>query len=482
MTRRILHVGLGLLLIYVLLFVQLELTQVVRADSLRDHPQNTREIGMVFDAPRGAIKTTDGETVAQTVSVSGTRPRLRQYPYGSLYSHLVGFISAHHGGDGLERSHNNFLAGRDLAVRVQDKRDFFVDRARTGQIQLSVRHDVQLVARAALAGHRGAAVVINPANGAVLAMWSSPHFDPNHLSSHDLAAVTNDVTSLKSDKESPLLNRADSQLADVGPIFAIVTAASAIEAGLDDFLAPQVDSILVETGKEPIGNNKNATCGGGLTELLVTNCRTGWATIGSALGMSELRTRAKAFGMTESVSNSTGIHLNGVIRFDDEALSAAHIAAGVGVQLSPLHLAHLFATIGNDGQRIRPRVVDQIQSHDGSVIRDFEPEYLGQVIASETASKLQTMLAANVQAGNAQGLALNEVEVGGILASASAGHPQVWAIALAPVTQPELAIAVLLEGDNLGGPQVAESVVAAITRSIIEAVLRLPTPNLEGVE
>ena len=92
------------------------------------------------------------------------------------------------------------------------------------------------------------------------------------------------------------------------------------------------------------------------------------------------------------------------------------------------------------------------------------------------------MLAANVQAGNAQGLALNEVEVGGILASASAGHPQVWAIALAPVTQPELAIAVLLEGDNLGGPQAAESVVAAITRSIIEAVLRLPTPNLEGVE
>ena len=216
--------------------------------------------------------------------------------------------------------------------------------------------------------------MINPANGAVLAMWSSPHFDPNHLSSHDLAAVTNDVASLKSDKESPLLNRADSQLVDVGPIFAIVTAASAIERGLDDFIAPQVDSILIETGKEPIGNNKNATCGGGLTELLVTNCRTGWATIGSALGMSELRTRAKAFGMTESVSNSTGIHLNGDIRFDDEALSAAHIAAGVGVQLSPLHLAHLFATIGNDGQRIRPRVVDQIQSHDGSVIRDFEPE------------------------------------------------------------------------------------------------------------
>jgi peptidoglycan glycosyltransferase len=90
------------------------------------------------------------------------------------------------------------------------------------------------------------------------------------------------------------------------------------------------------------------------------------------------------------------------------------------------------------------------------------------------------MLVANVEKGTAQGLALDDVEVAGMLESGFNDHPHVWAIALAPVTQPELAIAVLVEGDQLSDPQVTETVVARITRSIIEAVLRLPSPNLEG--
>ncbi len=482
MTRRILHVGVALLLIYVLLFVQLELIQVVQAGTLRDHSLNTREITMVFDAPRGSIRTADGETVAETVSVSGARPRLRQYPYGSLYSHLVGFITAQHGGSGLERSQNDFLAGNDLGVRIQDTRDLFVDRARTGQLELSVRHDVQLVARAALAGHRGAAVVIDPSSGAVLAMWSSPHFDPNYLSSHDLAAVGNDFSALNSDEEGALTNRADSQLSEVGAIFTAVTAAAAIEAGLTDLKVPLSNEILTEISTELIQNKGNRTCGGDLTSLLLANCRTGWATIGLDLGQSDLRNRFRNFGLTESVSTDAAIHLGGLLTPDGVDLSAAHAAAGIGVQLSPLHVAHLFATIANDGLRVRPRVVNQVTSHDGSVIRDFTPELLGQVIAPETASKLRAMLAANVKQGNAQGLALDDVEVAGILASGFTDNPHVWATALAPVTQPELAIAVLLEGDEFSDSQVAETVVARITRSIIEAVLRLPSSNLEGTQ
>lgn len=480
MTRRILHVGVALLLIYVLLFFQLELVQVVRADTLRNHSQNRREITMVFDAPRGSIKTADGETIAETVSVSGAQPRLRQYPYGSLYSHIVGFISAEHGGSGLERKHNDFLAGNDLGVRIQDKRDLFVDRARTGQLKLSVRHDVQLVARAALGAYQGAAVVIDPSNGAVLAMWSSPHFDPNYMSSHDLAAVTNDLAALNSDEERPLTNRADAYLSEVGAIFTIVTAAAAIEAGLSDLVVPQKNTILAETHTEPIKNKGNVTCGGDLTSLLLTNCRTGWATIGLDLGKSELHNRSKSFGLTESVSIDTGIHLRGLLTPDKVDLSVPHAAAGIGVQLSPLHVAHLFATIANDGLRIKPRIVDQIQGHDGSVIREFAPELLGQAITRDTALRLQSMLVANVEKGTAQGLALDDVEVAGMLESGFNDHPHVWAIALAPVTQPELAIAVLVEGDQLSDPQVTETVVARITRSIIEAVLRLPSPNLEG--
>ena len=140
MTRRIAHVGVVFLVLYGLLFFRLEIIQVFNADTLRNHPQNTREITLVFDEPRGFIRTADGEVIAHTVAVSGRQGRLRQYPYGPLYSHVSGFISAENGGSGLERTQNDFLGGKDLGVRLQDNRDLFIDRSRTGQLELSIRH------------------------------------------------------------------------------------------------------------------------------------------------------------------------------------------------------------------------------------------------------------------------------------------------------------------------------------------------------
>ena len=85
MTRRIAHVGVVFLVLYGLLFFRLEIIQVLNADTLRSHPQNTREITLVFDEPRGFIRTADGEIIAQTVAVSGRQGRVRQYPYWALY-------------------------------------------------------------------------------------------------------------------------------------------------------------------------------------------------------------------------------------------------------------------------------------------------------------------------------------------------------------------------------------------------------------
>ena len=284
MTRRLLHVGIAFLAIYGLLFFRLEMVQIVGAKNLREHPQNTRQITLDFDAPRGVIRTADGETIAQTVAVSGARNRLRQYPYGSLYSHVVGFISTQHGGTGIERSHNNFLAGNDLSVRIQDNRDLFVDQARTGQLQLSIRHDVQLVTRAAMAGHLGAAVVLEPTTGSVWGMWSTPNFDPNHLSSHDLQAATTDFNALDSDRGQPLTNRVESHSVEIGSLFTIVTAAAAIESNLHDLSVSETTSFPASQNSPAITNQDGSACGGTIKSLMVNACKTGWATIGQEIG------------------------------------------------------------------------------------------------------------------------------------------------------------------------------------------------------
>ena len=264
MTRRIAHVGVVFLVLYGLLFFRLEIIQVLNADTLRSHPQNTREITLVFDEPRGFIRTADGEIIAQTVAVSGRQGRLRQYPYGPLYSHVAGFISAENGGSGLERTQNEFLGGEDLGVRLQDNRDLFIDRSRTGQLELSIRHDIQLITRAAMAGQVGAAVVLNPTTGSVLGLWSAPQFDPNHLSSHDLIAVTSDYQALSSDPNQPLLNRAEFQSYDIGSLFTIVTAAAAIEEELRDFVVPPIERVTSIEGSHAIVHD-GGPCGGRFT-------------------------------------------------------------------------------------------------------------------------------------------------------------------------------------------------------------------------
>ena len=480
MTRRLFHVGIAFLAIYGLLFFRLEMVQIVGARNLREHPQNPRQITRDFDAPRGVMRTADGEIVAQTVAVSGARNRLRQYPYGSLYSHVVGFISAQHGGTGIERSHNNFLAGNDLSVRIQDNRDLFVDQARTGQLQLSIRHDVQLVTRAAMAGHLGAAVVLEPTTGSVWGMWSTPNFDPNHLSSHDLQAATTDFNALDSDRGQPLTNRVESHSVEIGSLFTIVTAAAAIESNLHDLSVSETTSFPASQNSPAITNQDGSACGGTIKSLMVNACKTGWATIGQEIGREPIQNISDRFGLVGGDPLQTDNALRGYLNPTNLSRSAAHAAVGTAMELTPLQVAHLFATIANNGSRIQPRLVEQVRAHDGSVIHNFEPNVLNQSISKETAAQLLELLSENVKTGTAQSLALSAVPVAGMSASRFSESNHLWMVALAPVTRPEVVVAVLLEGDGSDDQDTAEATVAAINRRITEAVLRLSSSNLGG--
>ncbi|MEC9058280.1 MAG: penicillin-binding transpeptidase domain-containing protein [Actinomycetota bacterium] len=478
MTRRLTHVGVVFLVIYGLLFFRLEMIQVLNANSLRDHSQNSREITLVFDKPRGSIRTADGEIVAQTVAVSGKQGRLRQYPYGPLYSHVAGFISAENGGSGLERTHNKFLAGEDLGVRIQDNRDLFIDRARTGQIEISIRHDVQLITRAAMTGHVGAAVVLEPVSGSVLGLWNAPHFDPNHLSSHDLTAAMTDYGVLFSDPEQPLLNRAEFQNHEMGSLFTIVTAAAAIEQKLSGFVVPPLEAVTPVDDSRVI-THTDGVCGGNIASLMLTGCFPGWATRGEKIGRPGLNDVSQRLGLSESSPIRLEGSPQGALQVTRLDLSASHAAIGTGLQVTPLQVAHVFATVANGGSRMQPRVVERVLAHDGKVLQEFGPSVLRQSISKETAAELRELLAQNVIHGTAQDLSISGMEVGGMVASPFLAK-HVWAVVIAPVTLPEVVVAVLLEHDSFDDHQTAEAHVAAITRRITEAVLRLPSSNVGG--
>ena len=478
MTRRIAHVGVVFLVLYGLLFFRLEIIQVLNADTLRSHPQNTREITLAFDEPRGFIRTADGEIIAQTVAVSGRQGRLRQYPYGPLYSHVAGFISAENGGSGLERTQNHFLGGEDLGVRLQDNRDLFIDRSRTGQLELSIRHDIQLITRAAMAGQVGAAVVLNPTTGSVLGLWSAPQFDPNHLSSHDLIAVTSDYQALSSDPNQPLLNRAEFQSYDIGSLFTIVTAAAAIEEELRDFVVPPIERVNSIEGSHAIVHD-GGPCGGDLQSLLLADCSPGWATIGTTIGRGKLNDVSQRLGITGTSPVRLEGSPKGALQTGSLNSSASYAAVGEGLKVTPLQVAHLFATIANGGSRMQPHAVSRVLSYDNKVLEEFAPNALRQSLSKETAAELRQLLADNVASGTAQSLSINGTSVGGMVAT-KLSDKHGWAVTIAPVTLPELVVAVLLEDDSFNDQQIDEANVAAVARRITEAVLRLPSFKVGG--
>jgi peptidoglycan glycosyltransferase len=213
---------------------------------------------------------------------------------------------------------------------------------------------------------------------------------------------------------------------------------------------------------------------------MVDACVTGWAAIGQEIGREPMQDISNRFGLVGGDPVRTDNALRGDLKPTKLSPSAAHAAVGTAMELTPLQVAHLFATIANNGSRIQPRLVEQVRAHDGSVIHNFEPNVLNQSISKETAAKLLGLLSENVKTGTAQGLALSDVQVAGMSASRFSGSNHLWMVALAPVTRPEVVVAVLLEGDGSDDQETAEANIAAITRRITEAVLRLSNSNLRG--
>lgn len=183
MNRRVIRLTLALAAGFAVLLVQLTNLGFVSADRLRQHELNRRAAAAAIGNARGAITSLDGETLAPSISPGDNNdpPVLRTYPHGPLYAHIVGYLGAEAGATGVERSYDSELSGTTIGISVRELTDLFADSGRVGDIVLTLNHGVQLTARAALGDRDGAVVVIDPATGAVVAMWSRPSFDPGAL-------------------------------------------------------------------------------------------------------------------------------------------------------------------------------------------------------------------------------------------------------------------------------------------------------------
>ncbi len=182
MNRRITRLTVGLAVAFAVLVVQLTNLGYVSAEQLHRHEFNQRAV-TAFGAPRGAIVSADGETIAPALNPTETEPLpTRTYPHGPLYAHTAGYFALTPGVvGGLERHYNAELSGSATDIAIDELADLFRDAHRVGDLNLTLHHGVQLTARAALGDWDGSVVIVVPATGEILALWSRPSFDPNRL-------------------------------------------------------------------------------------------------------------------------------------------------------------------------------------------------------------------------------------------------------------------------------------------------------------
>jgi len=185
-ARRIRWLGAAILLCFAALLVQLTNLQVLKAHQYATAPGNPKVIAQRYDQPRGVIESADGVVLAESVpATSGAYKYQRQYPEGPLFAHIVGYLSPIYGVTGVEAASDQYLASHTKPVRTLG--DLLSTTTLTDSVTLTMTTKLQQDAVAALGGRVGAVVVVDPATGAIKAMYSNPTFDPNPLTANDAA-------------------------------------------------------------------------------------------------------------------------------------------------------------------------------------------------------------------------------------------------------------------------------------------------------
>jgi peptidoglycan glycosyltransferase len=460
---KIRHLAAGLIVCYIALFVQLNVLQVGRERELTADPRNNRQTIRDFNRPRGPIVTADGVVVARSVPTADPDDEFdyqREYPTGELFAHITGYHTFSYGSTQIEKTQGDVLIGATAAQQIQSIGNLFDDPDVSGSVQLTLRADVQEVAKQALAGREGSVVVIEPATGAIVAMWSYPSFDPNLVAVHDTSQAGDVLEFLNNFPGKPLLANAYQERYMPGSSFKVVTMATALETGVAtlDRVFPDESEWVPPQTTDPIENYGGTTCGGTLTEVFYRSCNIPFAQMAIELGPDGMVAGTDEWGIGERLPIDLPRPVASVFGeaadFTDELPLLAIGGFGQGNdQMVPLHMAMVAATVANKGTMMAPHVVDSTRYHDGRVLQSTVPSVWKRPIDQTTADLLNGMMVEVVNRGTGKAMQL----ANGIQAAAKTGTAQLngpgepershaWIIGFAPASAPRYAIAVMIKG------------------------------------
>ncbi|NMM98910.1 peptidoglycan D,D-transpeptidase FtsI family protein [Bifidobacterium olomucense] len=473
--------------LFVVLGISSTIIMAVRVNVLNNDSRNARSLYHQLGAYRGAILASDGTVMAKSEPVNDAFKYQRTYSNGPLYAPITGFFSINQPADrGIEASRSTLLNGEADSLIWQRAKAMLTGSVNQGaSIETSIDPKLQQVAYDQLGNRDGAAVAIEVSSGRILAMASTPSYDPNMLATHDTEAATKAYTELAAGANSPLINRATSQLYPPGSTFKTIVAAAALETGKyqtdtqipagETYTLPGTATQLPNATTQANGTNGQIT----LQNAIAWSSNTAFAQLGVKLGSDTVSDMATSLGFGSTItidgSDATGTPMKATAStfptdLTDDRLALASIGQG-DTTATPLQMAMVAQAIANNGKVMQPTLVDRVRAADLTVLSQTKAQSMGIAFSKDTADKLTEMMEHVVTDANPQ-LAIDGVTVAAKTGTAQIGADNSsidgWVIGFAPADNPQIAVAVVVHNTDLYGSFAA----GPIMRAMIEEALQ----------
>jgi len=488
------RVGVVIMILFGLLFVNLNWVQAYKADDYRTSDYNGRVQVAEYDRQRGNIEA-GGRALVTSTESGGELKFRRTYPDNELYAHIIGYKPVNLAAVGIERTENEFLAGTSAQLFADRVRDLFTgEQTGGGNVLLSISRRTQETAHRQLGENRagtpkGAAVAIDPGSGAIQALVSLPSYDPNPLVSHDGDEAQSAYDALEADRNDPLRNRALGEVLPPGSTFKVVVAAAALEngTGVNDQIAAGPVYRHPDSGTD-IRNAAPSICPEDrvtLMNAMTESCNTGFAQLGVSLGAETVKAKARDFGFEDEeltvgringdgqpvAASRTGDIQNPDGGEDGAALAQSSIGQN-NVRMTPLEGAMIAAAVANGGTQMRPYLVQQLLGPDRtSSYYTAVPRELRQSVSNQVAADLRDMMVSVVENGTGRNARVDGYTVGGKTGTAQTGEgsdDHGWFIGfLLKDGEPISAVAVVLENAGSGASGEAARISGQIFRAVI---------------
>ncbi|MFD5110871.1 MULTISPECIES: peptidoglycan D,D-transpeptidase FtsI family protein [unclassified Streptomyces] len=458
--------------------------QYARAEELNSHKYNRRVLIERYSSERGNI-IVDGKPITGSTKTDDTDfAYKRTYTDGPMWAPVTGYASQAFDANQIEKLEDGILTGNDDRLFFDRTMGMFTGKEKKGgNVVTTLNGAAQKAAFEGLGDKKGAVAALDPQTGKILALASTPSYDPSSFagnSDKDTKAWV--ALDKKNNPDDPMLNRALRQTYPPGSTFKVVTAAAALEHGkVTDVDAPTESPLpwTMPGTTTPLPNEGNIPCKNAtLREALRVSCNTVFGKLGADLGKDKMLETAKKFGFNQE--HFTPVRADASI-FPEKLDPSQTALSSIGqfdTRTTPLQMAMVAAAIANDGKLMKPYMIDQLGAPNLDVLSRTEPEELSRPLSQENAQMLQSMMETVVKTGTGTRAQIPNVTVGGKTGTAQHGennskNPYAWFISYAKTDSGSpVAVAVVVEDSNASRDDISGGGLAApIAKDVMKAVI-----------